>query len=482
MKPIAWALFSTIFCLAPSCKTARKTPEPKIPDKGLTAAAALTADAAATTETFESGVKTSYTAGDVRLASGIWTFNDAMLGTTSADAKNGVQSARVRNGGKLAMKFDRPGGASTVTLLHAKFGGDANGSWQLWYSSNGGSTYTQAGSTVTTSSAAFTQASFTVNVSGNLRFEIRKTDGTPARINFEDLVINDYVGGSGGGVTAKKFLFDATKAETAGNADWVIDEDNSTPQRMPTPVQSTVAAGTAEGYWTGALSAWGIALVKKGMTVETLPSTGSITYGNAANPQDLSKYNVFVVDEPNIRFTAGEKTAILTFVKNGGGLFMISDHTLSDRNNDGWDSPAIWNDLMTNNGMSSNPFGFSVDLTNIVQLSGNVLTGNAANPVLHGSQGHVTQLDFHNGATLSLQPAANPTVQGLIWKSGVSQNAQNVLCASAAYGAGRVYMVTDSSPMDDGTGASGNNLFNGWTTYSHIALFMNASFWLAKLQ
>ena len=45
-----------------------------------------------------------------------------------------------------------------------------------------------------------------------------------------------------------------------------------------------------------------------------------------------------------------------------------------------------------------------------------------------------------------------------------------------------VYVVTDSSPMDDGTGAAGNTLFNGWTTFSHIPLFMNASLWLAKLQ
>jgi len=213
-----------------------------------------------------------------------------------------------------------------------------------------------------------------------------------------------------------------------------------------------------------------------------LPSTGLITYGNSTNPQDLSNYDVFVVDEPNIRFTATEKTAILNFVSNGGGLFMISDHTVSDRNNDGWDSPAIWNDLMTNNGTVNNPFGFSIDLTNIVELSNNVLTGNSSNPILHGSQGNVTQLDFHNGATLTLNTSANPAVQGLIWRSGVAQNTFNLLCASSTYGAGRVFVVTDSSPMDDGTGASGNTLFNGWTTYSHIPLFMNASLWLAKLQ
>ena len=105
-----------------------------------------------------------------------------------------------------------------------------------------------------------------------------------------------------------------------------------------------------------------MALVKLGNSVENLPTGTAITYGNAANPQDLANYNVFVVDEPNTLFTAAEKTAIVNFVKNGGGLFMISDHTMSDRNNDGYDSPAIWNDLMTNNSVQANPFGFSIAL------------------------------------------------------------------------------------------------------------------------
>ena len=72
--------------------------------------------------------------------------------------------------------------------------------------------------------------------------------------------------------TGKKFLFDNTKAETAGNADWVIDEDKSTPQRIPTPLQANITSTTTESYWTGALSSWGIALVKGGNAVETLPS------------------------------------------------------------------------------------------------------------------------------------------------------------------------------------------------------------------
>ena len=282
--------------------------------------------------------------------------------------------------------------------------------------------------------------------------------------------------------TGKKFLFDNTKAETAGNADWVIDEDNSVPGRYPTPLQSNITSTTSESYWTGALSSFGIALVKGGNAVETLPSGASITYGSTTNAQDLKNYNVFVVDEPNTRFSTAEKQAILNFVKNGGGLFMVSDHTQSDRNNDGWDSPAIWNDLMTNNGLVSNPFGFSIDLTNYSQTSSNVLSGNTTNPILHGTQGNVTNLSFSNGASITLSPTVNSTVQGLIWKSSTSQTTTNVMCASSTYGTGRVFVVADSSPLDDGTGGPNNTLYVSWSLYSHAALFMNASLWLAKLQ
>ncbi len=455
---------------------------PPVESQGkLVAAASLLAS---NSENFESGTKTSYTAADEVLSSGTWNLSDALIGNSTSDRKNGTQSARVRNSGKLTMKFDHPNGAATVSIVHAKYGTDASSTWQLWYSNNSGVSYTQAGSSITTSSTTLSTATFTLNSTGNIRLEIRKTDGTTSRINFDDITITDAGtgGGGGGGITVKKFLFDASQGETAGNADWVIDEDNSTPQRFPTPLQSTVTSTTSNTYWTGALSSWGIALVKKGHSVETLPSSGSITFGNTSNSQDLSNYHVFVIDEPNIRFTASEKTAILNFVYNGGGLFMVADHTISDRNNDGWDSPDIWNDLMNNNGSVTNPFGFTVDLTNITQLSSNVLSGNSTNPILHGTEGHVTNLDFHNGATLTLYPSANATVQGLIWQNGYSQGNTRVMSASASYGQGRVYMVTDSSPLDDGTGAPNNNLFVGWSLYSHIPLFMNASFWLAKLQ
>lgn len=283
----------------------------------------------------------------------------------------------------------------------------------------------------------------------------------------------------------KKFLFDALKAENAGNADWIVSENSvGTPLRFPSPAASTVTASTPETYWQGGLSSWGIALVKQGHSVESLVTGATITYGNTSNPQDLSKYDVYVVDEPNTLFTASEKTAILNFVKNGGGLFMISDHDVSDRNGDGKDSPAIWNDLMQNNSVQANPFGFSVELTNISETSINVLK-DPTNKILNGSQGNVSQLKFSNGATISLNKIANTNVKGLIWQNtATTQGITKAMCASSTFFAGRVVLVTDSSPADDGTAKPGKKVYPGWTEANgnHSRLHLNASLWLAKLQ
>jgi len=241
-----------------------------------------------------------------------------------------------------------------------------------------------------------------------------------------------------------------------------------------------VTATTPESYWKGGISAWGIALAKLGHTVETLPSGTAITYGGTGT-QDLKNYDVYVIDEANIRFTAAEKTAIINFVKNGGGLFIIADHTVSDRNNDGWDSPAIWNDLMTSNSVQANPFGFSFTLNNISETTSNRLNA-TTNPILNGSQGVVSQLKYSGGATMTINTTANPSVKALIWRGTSAQGTSNIMLASCTYGTGRVVMIGDSSPADDGTGASGDTLYPGWTELaSHSRLHMNASLWLAKL-
>jgi endonuclease G len=151
------------------------------------------------TENFESGSKTAYAAGNVSLSSGSWNFDDALIGNLSTDRKNGSQSARIRNTGSLKMNFNLGTGASTVTVKHAVFSSDGSSTWELQVSTNGGSSYTKVGSTITTSSTTLQTATFTVNISGNVRFAIIKTGGGANRINIDDVVVNDYSGGGGGG-------------------------------------------------------------------------------------------------------------------------------------------------------------------------------------------------------------------------------------------------------------------------------------------
>jgi len=274
--------------------------------------------------------------------------------------------------------------------------------------------------------------------------------------------------------TPHRVLFDNSKAETAGNADWIISTS------IPDPLGQN-ANPTTEKSWTGAISAWGVALQKTGSySLKTLPSGSTISYGTGA-ALDLANFDTFVIPEPNIRFSTAEKTAIMKFVQNGGGLFLISDHTQSDRNNDGWDSPAVINDLLTSNSVdSTDPFGFSVDLKNISTDNPRAIT-DASNPVLHGAFGTVTGSILRAGTTFTLKPADNASVKGLVYRTGYSGNT-GAFFVTSTFGSGRVAIWGDSSPADDGTGQSGNTLYNGWDdpAGTNAALALNATAWLSK--
>lgn len=279
--------------------------------------------------------------------------------------------------------------------------------------------------------------------------------------------------------TTYKVLFDNTRAETAGNADWII----STSQ--PDPLTQN-ANPQVETDWTGAISAWGVGLQKTGRySLKTLTSTYGITYGNSSNPYDLKNFNEFVVPEPNVLFSTSEKTAIMKFVQNGGGLFMVADHQGSDRNNDGYDSLQIWNDLMTNNSVnSSDPFGFSFDSVNIANDNPSGIPASAANnPVISGPFGKVTGSIIRNGTTETLHPSDNSNVTGLIYTTGSSTTGTTgVFFLTSTFGQGRVAAWGDSSAIDDGTGSPGNTVYDGWDDPSgtDAQLALNATEWLAQ--
>ncbi len=326
---------------------------------------------------------------------------------------------------------------------------------------------------------------------------------TPYKITLTFLMLNCVLT-----FAQNKILFDATKAEMCGNADWIIDADahniyfNSTThipyvssgsttgasnsQRIPTPAQSGITSTTLETYWDGGISAIAVDCAKQGYIVETLPFNGAITFGNSANVQDLSNYKVFVVTEPNTLFTTIEKTAIMNFIANGGGLMMICDHAGSDRNNDGNDPPTVWNDFLTNNGVANDGLGITFDI--LSNVNGPSTTFNPLSitspyyTILHGTFGVPSQVLWTNGATMTLNTTNNSSVKGIVFKSGASTSGTiNAFVAASQYQNGKVFAVGDSSIIDDGTGDSGDILYTGYTgdaAGNHQKLLMNGMIWL----
>lgn len=137
----------------------------------------------AITEGFETGSKTAYAAADVQLTTGVWNFNDALLGNLAADVKADTKSVRLRTG-DITMKFDVQN-LEKIVIKHAKYGNDAASTWQLMVSNDGGTTFTQLGADIVENNTALTTDSFTVTTTKPVRFRIQKLGTT--RINIDDI-------------------------------------------------------------------------------------------------------------------------------------------------------------------------------------------------------------------------------------------------------------------------------------------------------
>ncbi|MBO9633992.1 MAG: hypothetical protein J7578_12830, partial [Chitinophagaceae bacterium] len=153
-------------------------------------------------------VKSSYnmtaTNNDVDLSTGNWKLLQAILGNTIIRDKfnfPGKQCVRMQQNlstdGLVQMNFDLTEGASKVTLFYGKYYTDPASTFKLEYSTNGGTSWTQAGADVKDMPVEGSkQATFEVNIAGNVRFRVRKMGlGTSTatkpngRLCIEDIAI-----------------------------------------------------------------------------------------------------------------------------------------------------------------------------------------------------------------------------------------------------------------------------------------------------
>ncbi|MDB4897600.1 MAG: DNA-binding protein, partial [Firmicutes bacterium] len=322
--------------------------------------------------------------------------------------------------------------------------------------------------------------------------------------------------------TGKKIGFDNTHAETAGNADWVLD---------------------------GGFSDMACAIAGQGYTVEEIRAYPLTQTG-------LSAYNAVVFGEANIPLTTVEEQALQQYVSGGGGLLLVGDHYQADRNLNTWDATEVFNGFRRGhynqtytspaynyNGASSTTtytfntgddwlagaFGFrfrfnAMDLSNAT--TGKFAAGDPTDPedpgILAPAQTYgvtqgVSQIATYAGSTISI---VDPTrAMGVIypnkgsikrWASaqaddpvalytdsvgtpaggsatfgGINEGAYVVI---AKPGGGKVAAAGDSSLWEDSTPRykredNGNtkSTHAGWTDSDHAVLGINLINWLATV-
>ena len=159
-------------------------------------------------ETFEAGSKGAYEESDEPLGTGLWHFKDALIGSSPQDHKTGEHAARLRNLGRLSMRFNAAGGVRRISISAAAYGQDGPSTWELWLSRDGGRTYARTGKPVVTNGPKLVPHVFAGLANEPLRLEIRKTSGPNNRLDIDDIVLETATGPAvavGAGVTGGYF-------------------------------------------------------------------------------------------------------------------------------------------------------------------------------------------------------------------------------------------------------------------------------------
>ncbi|MCF3942819.1 endonuclease [Oceanobacillus alkalisoli] len=289
----------------------------------------------------------------------------------------------------------------------------------------------------------------------------------------------------------KKVLFDNTHAQTAGQADWVID---------------------------GAFSDFAEGIAANGYLVEEFRKNGPLAV------EDLEDYDVFVIPEANIPFKKEEQDAMITYVENGGSIFFISDHYNADRNKNRWDSSEVMNGYRR--GAHNDPTkGMSEEEKNAEAMQGvessdwlsdhfgirfrynapgTVVADQVVDPSeTFGITEGVKEVTMHAGSTMAITDPEiakgilflpdgldesdkwGPAVdEGIYHGGGVEEGPY---AAISKLSEGKAAFIGDSSPVEDATPKYRNEetgakktTYDGFTDADNGELLLNMIDWLAE--
>ena len=147
-------------------------------------------------EGFDDASKSRYEGGNITVSSGQWYLENAMMGSVDNDQKDGIKAVRMKETAKLRMNFDIPSGIQQVRFKYGVYQLDKESSFELWTSTNSGTSWNKVGSTITATDKSLRDALFNVNIQQSARIEIRKTDGSANRLNIDNISLITYGSGS----------------------------------------------------------------------------------------------------------------------------------------------------------------------------------------------------------------------------------------------------------------------------------------------
>jgi endonuclease G len=211
-------------------------------------------------ETFETGSKGAYEEADEPLATGAWHFQDALIGSSPQDHKNGERAARLRNLGRISMRFNAAAGVRRITISAAAYGTDGPSTWELWLSRDGGRTYARTGAPITTSGPALVPHVFAGLANEPLRLEIRKTSGPKNRLDIDDITLETAAGpavatgtGAAGGYFENRDKPQPTQTTpaqqpTTGTGTDVAQDPNDANMALGNPSGATSDPANASNY------------------------------------------------------------------------------------------------------------------------------------------------------------------------------------------------------------------------------------------
>jgi hypothetical protein len=142
------------------------------------------------TEGFETGTKSGYGNSAVKLSSGDWYFESALIDGSSSDKFNGKKAARTQKPAAIYMTFDVTD-VKDFKFKYATFGtSDKVNSWTVLKSTDSGSSWVSI-DTSSTITGTLTESTISVNQQGKVRFKIAVSagTGTNTRLNIDDVTL-----------------------------------------------------------------------------------------------------------------------------------------------------------------------------------------------------------------------------------------------------------------------------------------------------